>query len=126
MKQRVVFLSIVVGVVAFALIGSSVAWAKAHVPLGRVQICNANGNVKNIASRTLGTRIGQGACRLTACVFNDVDNGDLIQQFIFLPGDDCDPTDADGDGFCDATGAPSDVPKRLKAINVTPACTDPF
>ncbi len=126
MSKSVVFLSIVVGVVALALVGSSVAWAKAHVPLGRVQICTEQGTAKNIAARTLGKRLDQGACRLTACVFNDVDDGTLVQQFIFLAGDNCDPTDADGDGFCDATGAPSDVPKRLKAINVTTACTDPF
>ncbi len=126
MRKGIVFLSIVVGVVGLAMIESSVAWAKAHVPLGRAQICTAQGKVKNIASRTLGKRISQGGCRLTACAFDDVDDGDLIKQFIFFPGGDCDPTDANGDGFCDAPGSPADVPGNLSAVNVTPACTDPF
>ena len=57
----------------------------------------ANGRVINTTARSLQTRLGQGACRLTACVFNDVDDNDnLMTQYIFLPGGDCDPTDANG------------------------------
>ncbi len=126
MSKRVVLLSILVGGVILAVAATSTVWAKAHVPLGRAQICTSSGQVRNIAARVLTSRLAGGACRLTACVFNDVDNGTLVKQFIFLAGDDCDPTDADGDGFCDATGAPSDIPKRLNAVNVTPACSDPF
>ncbi len=122
MVKRVVFLSIVVAAL-LAIPAAQQVWGKAHVPLGRAQICTSGGEVRNIAARRLGSRIGQGACRLTACVFNDDDTG---TQYVFLPGSDCDSTDANGDGFCDATGAPGDIPKRLKAINATPACSDPF
>ncbi len=124
--MRNVFLSMVIVVVVLSLVGASVALAKAHVPLGRAQVCTANGSVKNVSGRALSRLQGQGACRLTACAFNDVDDGTLVQQFIFLPGDDCDATDDDGDGFCDATGTPRDIPKRLSAVNVTPACSNPF
>ncbi len=124
--MRKLFLSIVVAAVVVALFGPTIALAKAHVPLGRAQVCTQNGSVKNVSGKALSRLLGQDACRLTACVFNDVEDGTLVQQFIFLPGDDCDPTDDDGDGFCDATGAPKDIPKRLKAVNVTTACTDPF
>ena len=126
MVKRVVFLSIVVAVL-LAIPAAQKVWGKAHVPLGRAQICTPDGQVKNVSGRKASKAQNQGACRLTACAFNDVDNDDnVITQYIFLAGDSCDPTDDNGDGFCDATGAPSDIPKRLKAINVTPACTDPF
>ncbi len=126
MVKRVVFLSIGVAVL-LAIPAAEKVWGKAHVPLGRAQICTGGGTVKNVAARALRGRLAGGACRLTACVVNDVDDdGDVITQYIFLPGGDCDSTDANGDGFCDATGAPKDIPKRLKAINVTPACSDPF
>lgn len=128
MAKRLFFSSIVlVAVLALALAGAPEVSGKAHVPLGRVQICSANGTVQNISPRQMQRRIGDGACRLTACAFNKTnDGGDVLKQFIFLDGGECDATDDNGDGFCDATGAPADVPKRLSAINVTPACTDPF
>lgn len=105
----------------------AVGVAKAHVPLGMVQVCRSGGKVKNVSENSLARLLGRSACRLTACAFNDVDDNDeVITQFIFLPGGDCDPTDADGDGFCDATGAPSDVPDDVNAIGVTPACTPAY
>ena len=121
MTKRVVLLSIIAGVI-FAL-GASTVWAKAHVPLGRAQICTKQGKVKNISARLMQKRLNGGACRLTACAFNDEETG---TQYIFLPGDPCDATDANEDRFCDATGSPRDVPTSVSAINVTPACTDPF
>ena len=125
MAKRVALLFIVVAVIL--ALGASTAWAKAHVPQNRVQICTPAGEVQNVSLRRSQSKLNAGACRLTACAFNDVsDNDDVIQQFIFLPGDDCDPTDVNADNFCDATGAPSDVPRRVRAINVTPACTLPF
>ncbi len=99
---------------------------KAHVPLGYAQVCKKSGKVKNVDGKMLQKLMGKGACRLTACAFNDVADDSVITQYIFLPGGECDATDANGDGFCDATGAPSDVPSALSAVNVTPACTDPF
>ena len=125
MVKRVVFLSIVVAVLV-AIPAAQKVWGKAHVPMGRAQICTSGGTVKNVSGRALSRRLGEGACRLTACVFDDFENGTLITQYIFLPGEDCDNTDLDGDDFCDAVGRPKDIPKRLKAINVTPACTLPF
>ncbi|MFQ5524919.1 MAG: hypothetical protein ACE5GX_01530 [Thermoanaerobaculia bacterium] len=126
MAKRTV-LSSIVACLVLVLAMAAIAQAKAHVPLNRAQICTTDGMAKNVTTRNLQRRIGEGACRLTACVFNDVDNNDnVVQQFIFLPGDDCDPTDDNGDGWCDATGAPGDIKKRLKAVNVTPACTFPF
>lgn len=126
MSKRLIFGAVLLVVVALTLAGAPEVSGKAHVPLGRVQICSANGTVQNISPRQMQRRIGDGACRLTACAFNKVEGDEVTQQFIFLAGDDCDSTDDNGDGFCDATGAPSDVPKRLSAINVTPACTNPF
>ena len=122
MVKRVLLLSIV-AVVVLALAGSSIVLAKAHVPQSRVQICTPGGVVQNVTLRRSQSRLNAGACRLTACAFNDEQTG---TQYIFLPGDACDSTDDNGDNFCDATGAPSDVPKRVRAQNVTPACTLPF
>lgn len=127
MVTRLTFSLVVLALMLLALAPAAEVSAKAHVPLGRVQICSPNGNVQNVSSRQMQRRLVQGACRLTACAFNDTDDdGNVTKQFIFLAGDDCDPVDDNGDGFCDATGAPSDVPKRLSGINVTPACTNPF
>lgn len=123
MSKRIVLMS-VVAVVAFALGSTSVVWAKAHVPLGRVQICSSGGEARNITQRSMARLISGGACRLTACAFNDMDGDTVVKQFVFVAGDPCDNTDDNGDGFCDATGTPKSVPRRLRAINVTPACTD--
>ena len=127
MAKRLTLSIAVLAVALLALSGPVEVLAKAHVPLGRVQICSANGTTQNISARQMQRRINDGACRLTACAFNKVnDQGAVTQQFIFLAGEECNPTDDNGDGFCDATGSPADVPKRLSAVNVTPACTDPF
>ena len=127
MAKRLALSLTILAIVALALSGPAEVTGKAHVPLGRVQICSASGVAQNISARQMQRRINDGACRLTACAFNKVnDQGDTTQQFIFLAGGECDPTDDNGDGFCDATGSPSDVPNRLSAVNVTPACTDPF
>ena len=125
MAKRLV-LSLIVLAVALAMAGPTEVSGKAHVPLGRVQICSANGTAQNISARQMQRRINEGACRLTACAFNKTDGDTVTQQFIFLAGGECDPTDDNGDGFCDATGSPSDVPNRLSAVDVTPACTNPF
>lgn len=127
MRVKIVVSSIVVAAVVMALAGVWMAQAKAHVPLGRAQICTADGEVRNVTGRVLSARISRGGCRLTSCAFNDTDDeGRITKQFIFLPGEGCDATDSNGDGFCDVTGAPSDVPDRLRANDVTPACTSNF
>lgn len=114
-----------VAAVLVALPAAHLAWGKAHVPLDRAQICRADGKVQNISIGNLQQKLEDGACRLTACVFNEPGG----RQFVFMPGDACDPTD-DGDGFCDATGSPAFIadnfPAALSAIDVTPACTNPF
>ncbi len=125
MAKRVVFLSIVVAAL-LAIPAAQKLWGKAHVPQNRVQICTGGGVVQNVSLKRSQNKLNAGACRLTACAFDDVENGNMITRYVFFPGDPCDSTDADGDNFCDATGAPKDIPKRLKAINVTPACTLPF
>ena len=127
MVKRFAISTALLALVVLALGGVAEVSGKAHVPLGRVQICSSSGTAQNISARQMQRRINEGACRLTACAFNRTNADDEVtQQFIFLAGDECDPTDDNGDGFCDATGSPSDVPKRLSAVNVTPACTDPF
>ena len=96
---------------------------KAHVPLGMVQVCRKNDKVKNVSESSLARFMDRGACRLTACASNEVDGDDVITQYVFLPGGSCDATDANDDGWCDATGAPSEVPAALSAVGITPACT---
>ncbi|MDX1501615.1 MAG: hypothetical protein R3325_04565 [Thermoanaerobaculia bacterium] len=126
MRKKLLLPLIAAGCVV-GLADAGALFAKAHVPLGRAQICTASASVKTVSGRRLSNELGKGACRLTACVFNEVeDDGHLIKQYIFFSGDDCDPTDDDGDGFCDAVGYPRSIPRRLKANNLTPACTDPF
>lgn len=127
MRARIVVSSIVVAVFVMALAGVWMAQAKAHVPLGRAQICTAEGEVRNVTGRVLSSRINKGGCRLTSCAFNDTDDNDNVtKQYIFLAGEECDATDSNGDGFCDVTGAPSEIPLRLRANDVTPACTSNF
>ncbi len=107
--------------------GTAVVSGKAHVPFARAQICTSGGVVRNVSLGVMQTRITTGgACRLTACAFNQVDSdGDVTKQFVFGAGSSCDSTDvspgASGNGWCDAT-EPLDVSSSLDAINVTPAC----
>ena len=114
------------GALLVAIPASQAVWSKAHVPLDRVQICDA-GVVKNIKPNKLADKLTGDACRLTTCVFNTFAMGAAVplRDFIFLPDDDCDATDTDpADGFCDVTAPP--FRDGISAIGITPACTNPF
>jgi len=127
MAKRALFLSILVAALALALTGPAEVSGKGHVPPGRSQVCTANGVVKNIASKQLGRLLDQGACRLPVCAFNDEDSeGNVVKKYIFRPGETCQAWDNDEDGFCDITGAPDDIPRRLNAVNKRPFCSEPF
>ena len=90
---------------------AQLAWSKAHVPLNRVQVCDARkSEVKTVKEGSLGKRLARGDCRLPTCDFGNV----------FRTGQSCNPTDADGDGFCDLPNP------RNSAVDKTPACSNPF
>jgi len=101
-------------VVLVALSGSSLVWAKAHVPLDKVQVCTTKGEVRNVSVKGLERHLKKGACRLPACDFAQV----------FLPKGDCSGVagDTDGNGFCDGITLPLFDP----ADGVTARCTNPF
>ena len=108
--MRTLILSAAVGA-RLALPLGQLAWSKAHVPLDRVQVCDAKkSKVKTVRQRGLSKRLAKGDCRLPACDFANV----------FQTRDACNPTDADGDGFCDLPNP------RDSAVDVTPACFNPF
>ncbi len=106
-----------VGAFLLAFPGAYLVWSKAHVPFDMVQVCNRNGEVKNIKAKKLEKELDKGGCRLPACDFDNV----------FLAGNACDNTDAAGgaDGFCDIPGSPPAIPSD-SAIGVTLACTNPY
>lgn len=114
--------------VLFSLSGVHLAWGKAHVPLGLVQVCNAHGRAKNVTPDRSNDLLERGnGCRLPTCAFNLTDDdGNVIQQTIFPPNSRCDNTDKDGDGFCDASGTPGDVSPNRDARGVTQACSPSF
>ena len=53
----------IVGIILFSLFAADLAWAKAHVPIDRVQICTRDGTVRNIKPRRLARELERGACR---------------------------------------------------------------
>lgn len=112
--KRVLVLSFV-GAFLLALPGSHLVWGKAHVPIDRVQVCDDEGDVKNIKPKNLKKKLDEGGCRLPACDFNN----------IFMAGEICFPTDADmlgagggPDGFCDLPN------ERDSATGRTALCTE--
>ncbi len=108
--MRTLILSAIAGAL-LVLPATQLAWSKAHVPLNRVQVCDAKkSEVKTVKAGDLGKRLARGDCRLPACDFANV----------FQTRDACNPTDADGDGFCDLPNP------RDSAVDVTPACFNPF
>ena len=105
--KRALFMSVAGGLL-LALSAAGPAWAKAHVPLNKVQICHA-GVVITVGEAAMGNFLAQGACRLPACDFEN----------IFQTGDECDNTPAGG-GFCELENEPN------PAEGVTAACTPLF
>ena len=80
------------------------AYAKAHVPVKKVQVC-LNGKVIAVGARALAPLTEHtSACQLPACDFNNV----------FLQGDTC--SNEATDGRCDLQEMRSD------AGGITPAC----
>lgn len=106
--KRLMMLS-ALGAAVLAVPVTNVVWAKAHVPINRVQVCTTQGITKTVSASALGALLKRGACRLPTCDFNNV----------FQNRDPC-PSDGDGDGFCDLEN------DRDSANGVTPACTSLF
>ncbi len=102
--KRLVLASAVAGFLV-AIPVSDVVWGKAHVPLGKVQVCH-KGEVITVSQNALGAHQGHSDCQLPACDFNNV----------FFTGDACGFTDTDADGRCDGLNP------RADAGGVTPAC----
>ena len=125
--QRTLVLAML-GAFLLSLSGAPLVWGKAHVPLGLVQICNDDGRARNVAPKRASRLLEEtDACRLPACAFNLVDpDGNVIQQTVFPPDSDCFNTDANDDGFCDASGTPGDVSPNRDARGVTQACSPSF
>lgn len=96
-------------VAAILIVGSSVVWGKAHVPLNQVQICTSGTDpvARNIDVEMLDEALADGACRLPSCDFNNVVG----------PGEKCSNVDENGDGFCDL------AERRASAVGITALCT---
>ena len=119
---------------------AQLVFAKAHVPLGMVQVCSVSdddddddggggagpGVVKNIDREDLAEELDEGGCRLTACAFNMTVAPDTV--FVFQAGQACVPV-VTATGFCPGF-APADVAAAVtiepavNGIGVTAACTD--
>lgn len=101
--KRIVGLLIVAMAIA-AIPASHVVWGKAHVPLGKVQVCH-KGKTITVGQAALGGHQVHGDCQLPACDFNNV----------FHTGDPCSTAGA-SDGRCAVPNA------RRDAGGVTAAC----
>ena len=116
--MRTLILSTIAGAL-LVLPLAPLAWSKAHVPLDRIQICDANKNeAKTVRSKDLAKRLAKGDCRLTACDFGP--------GRIFQNGQACVPGDVMGhqitggaDGICDSVQPPLNPA-------TTAACQHPF
>ena len=92
--------------VLVALSGSSLVWAKAHVPLDMVQVCDGRtSTVRNIKVNRLERHLTRrGSCRLTACDFAQV----TLPKALCVPVDVVINNGGAGgpDGFCDSVVIP--------------------
>ncbi len=106
-KTRYGKLVLLLVVVLMLAVSAGVAFGKAHVPVGEIQVAH-RGVVKQLPAQALGGHLQHGDFQLPVCDFNNV----------FLNGGDASSVaDLDGDGFADAGLAP-----RADAGGVTPAC----
>lgn len=110
-----VFLVSLVGTFFLTFSGFDLAWGKAHVPLGQIQVCRKDGRSNttravNATRRSGASLMSGGACRLPACDFANV----------FPAGTVCPNVDEDADGFCDLEN------ERDDAVNLTAACTNEY
>lgn len=94
------------GAFLLAIPASHLLWGKAHVRLGKVQVCH-KGEVISVRDAALAAHHRHGDCQLPACDFNP-DN-------IFQVGDACDSNNAGGD--CSGLAEP-----RIDAGGLTDAC----
>ena len=53
--------------VLWVLPASQMAWGKAHVPLGLVQVCTSKGEIKVVDEKKLTKELAKGGCRWTTC-----------------------------------------------------------
>ena len=101
--KRVLVLSVAAAVL-LAIPASHLVFGKAHVRLGKAQICH-KGRVIDVGGGSLSDHVGHGDCQLPACDFNNA----------FFKGDPCSNEDR-GDGKCAVAN------ERLDAGGATPAC----
>ena len=91
------------GAFLLAIPASHLLWGKAHVRLGKVQVCH-KGEVISVRDAALAAHHNHGDCQLPACDFDNV----------FQVGDACDSSNAGGD--CSLP-----IPRR-SAEGLTDAC----
>ena len=107
--KRILILSVVAAFM-LALPASSLVWGKAHVRLGKIQVCHIGDEgdeVITVSASALGAHLGHGDCQVPACDFNNV----------FQTGDDC--TDVGGP---DELGRCTGLNMRQDAGGQTDAC----
>jgi len=104
--KKAVLLSFV-GVFALMLVSSNYAWGKAHVRIGKVQVCHTGDVIEviTVSVNALPAHLRHGDCQLPACDFNNV----------FATGNVCD-TDFCTDTDCCLAAS------RESAEGITPAC----
>lgn len=95
---------LVVAIAIAAIPASHALWGKAHVPIGKVQVCHKGATI-TVGQSALGGHVGHGDCQLPACDFANV----------FHTGDPCSTSGATG-GKCALPNPRND------AGGVTPAC----
>ena len=101
--KRVLVLSVAAAML-LAIPASHLVFGKAHVRLGKIQVCH-EGRVVGVSENALGGHLSHGDCHLPACDFNNV----------FFKGDPCSTSGA-SQGRC-AVPNPRD-----DAGGDTPAC----
>ena len=102
MKRLIGLLSVVLLLVAIP--ASHLVFGKAHVRVGKVQVCH-KGKTITISAKALKAHLKHGDCQLPACDFNNV----------FQTGDPC-RVIVESDGRCGG------LEPRASAEGVTDAC----
>ncbi len=104
--KKAVLLSFV-GVFALMLVSSNYALGKAHVRIGKVQVCHTGDVIEviTVSVNALPAHLRHGDCQLPACDFNNV----------FFTGDDCSTVSCANTDCCLTF-------TRDSAEGITPAC----
>ena len=109
-KRQIMFSFILVVMLVLAASGG-VAFGKAHVPAGEIQVAH-RGVVKQLPAQALNGHLTHSDFQLPACDFNNV----------FPAGADVSGlSDTNGNGIFDAGDAGFTAP-RIDAGGITPAC----